>query len=91
MSRTETAELVLEIARRVLQERNDGRSVDPSRIAWAEQVIAANVRDNKTGWPAPELMQDDSRELSKWFASRLDARHKFDTPSATARLQEEAS
>ena len=26
----------------------------------------------KTGWP-PGLLQDDSRKLSKWFASRLDA------------------
>ena len=29
---------------------------------------------NKTGWPPPPLMQDDSRELSKWFASRPNAR-----------------
>lgn len=28
----------------------------------------------KTGWP-PGLLQDDSKELSKWFASRLDARY----------------
>ena len=28
----------------------------------------------KTGWP-PGLLQDDSRELSRWFASRLDARY----------------
>ena len=27
----------------------------------------------RTGWP-PGLMQDDSRELSRWFASRIDAR-----------------
>ena len=27
----------------------------------------------KTGWP-PGLLQDDSSELSRWFASRLDAR-----------------
>ena len=27
----------------------------------------------KTGYP-PGLLQDDSSELSKWFASRLDAR-----------------
>ena len=26
-----------------------------------------------TGWP-PGLLQDDSRELARWFASRLDAR-----------------
>lgn len=27
----------------------------------------------RTGWP-PGLLQDDSRKLSEWFASRLDAR-----------------
>jgi hypothetical protein len=27
----------------------------------------------KTGWP-PGLLQDDSTGLSRWFASRLDAR-----------------
>lgn len=26
------------------------------------------------GWPA-RLLQDDSRKLAQWFASRLDARH----------------
>ena len=26
-----------------------------------------------TGWP-PGLLQDDSRELGRWFASRIDAR-----------------
>lgn len=29
--------------------------------------------DTRTGWP-PGLLQDDSRELSRWFASRPDAR-----------------
>lgn len=28
----------------------------------------------RTGWP-PSLLQDDSKELSKWFASRIDARY----------------
>lgn len=27
----------------------------------------------KTGWPIPLLMQDDNRELSRWFATRIDA------------------
>lgn len=27
----------------------------------------------RTGWP-PGLLQDDEPKLSKWFASRLDAR-----------------
>jgi hypothetical protein len=27
----------------------------------------------KTGWP-PGLLQDDSRELSRWFASKPEAR-----------------
>jgi hypothetical protein len=28
----------------------------------------------KTGWPAPELAQDDCRGLFRWFASKPDAR-----------------
>lgn len=28
----------------------------------------------KTGWP-PGLLQDDCKKLSRWLASRLDARH----------------
>lgn len=31
----------------------------------------------RTGW-APGLLQDDSRELSKWFASRPGALHQAD-------------
>ena len=27
-----------------------------------------------TGWPPQALMQDDCRELSIWFATRIDAR-----------------
>lgn len=32
------------------------------------------MREQKTGWPAPALMQDDSRPLFRWFASKPDAR-----------------
>jgi hypothetical protein len=32
------------------------------------------MKGGKTGAP-PGLLQDDSRKLHKWFASRLDARH----------------
>lgn len=32
-------------------------------------------RGDKTGWP-PGLLQDDDRKLSRWFASRLDARRR---------------
>ena len=28
---------------------------------------------DKTGWPA-HLLQDDSKKLTEWFASRIDAR-----------------
>jgi len=31
----------------------------------------------KTGWPAPLLMQDDNPQLSRWFASRPDAKYVF--------------
>jgi hypothetical protein len=30
----------------------------------------------RTGWP-PGLLQDDSKELSRWFASRPDARYQL--------------
>lgn len=35
----------------------------------------------KTGWP-PGLLQDDSRELSQWFASQPDARAIVDRLAA---------
>lgn len=35
----------------------------------------------KTGWP-PGLLQDDSRELSQWFASRPGARELADRRAA---------
>lgn len=37
------------------------------------QVNVLLVMPKITGWP-PALLQDDSRKLHKWFASRLDAR-----------------
>lgn len=35
------------------------------------------LQGGKTGWP-PGLLQDDSRELSRWFSSRPDARAVVD-------------
>lgn len=35
------------------------------------------LQGGKTGWP-PGLLQDDSRELSRWFSSRPDARAAVD-------------
>jgi hypothetical protein len=35
---------------------------------------ADRLKGGKTGWP-PGLLQDDNANLSKWFASRPDARH----------------
>lgn len=34
---------------------------------------------DKTGWPPPPLMQDDNPQLSRWFASRPDARYVLKT------------
>ena len=31
------------------------------------------MQGGKTGWP-PGLLQDDSRALFRWFATRIDAR-----------------
>lgn len=33
----------------------------------------SNLDGGKTGWP-PGLLQDECKGLSRWFASRLDAR-----------------
>ena len=35
----------------------------------------------RTGWP-PGLLQDDSRELSRWLASKPDARRRVREASA---------
>jgi hypothetical protein len=37
------------------------------------QAMPATENGGKTGWP-PGMLQDDSRELSKWLASKPDAR-----------------
>lgn len=37
----------------------------------------SHVRSGRTGWP-PGLLQDDSRELSRWFASRPESRYLVD-------------
>jgi len=34
----------------------------------------------KTGWDPPALMQDDHGGLSRWFATRPDARYTFLNP-----------
>ena len=35
-----------------------------------------SMTNDKTGYPIPELMQDDLRALSLWFATRLGARQQ---------------
>lgn len=47
------------------------------RAAARSALVAAPAEQEggKTGWP-PGLLQDDSRALSKWFASRPDARRR---------------
>ncbi len=45
----------------------------------------------KTGWP-PHLLQDDSKKLTNWFASRIDARwtvRKVCAEIRAARLERE--
>jgi hypothetical protein len=41
-----------------------------------QQCEAASKEAPTTGWPPSELMQDDCRKLSKWFASKPDARQR---------------
>jgi len=49
-------------------------SSEEAQKAPDNEAPSTPLQDNggKTGWP-PGLLQDDSRKLSKWFASRLDA------------------
>ena len=42
----------------------------------------------KTGWPPPPLMQDDNPQLSRWFATRPDARYVFKKGNEMKRLVE---
>lgn len=45
---------------------------EPEGSGGAKEV--ARISGGKTGWPAPELMQDDCRPLFRWFADRMDSR-----------------
>jgi hypothetical protein len=54
----------------------EGDTYEPHCVMqWGEQVAAMDetAGRGKTGWPAG-LLQDDCSELSRWFASRVDAR-----------------
>ena len=51
------------------------REIDRLRAALAEPVQEPD-NGGKTGWP-PGLLQDDCRGLSKWLASRPDARQRL--------------
>lgn len=56
------------------------RRAEPSRPPTASpeppmDSRRSQERGDKTGWP-PGLLQDDDRKLSRWFASRLDARRR---------------
>lgn len=48
---------------------------------------AGEPADEKTGWPAPDLMQDDDRGLSKALAAPLEARLLAKPASITASVQ----
>lgn len=53
----------------------DAQDMQPARsTASAAGKRPAGVVE-KTGWPMPELMQDDCRPLFRWFASKPDSRH----------------
>jgi hypothetical protein len=41
---------------------------------WQDERWPVREPGEKTGWPAPELAQDDNRKLFRWFADRLDSR-----------------
>lgn len=58
MSRTFVAEQCLEIARRILRQRDIGWPVDPVRIEWAEDVLRANPQPQDA--PTRVLTEEDS-------------------------------
>lgn len=53
----------------------DAQNMQPTRSAASGAAASPAGVAEKTGWPMPELMQDDCRALFRWFASKPDARH----------------
>ncbi len=53
----------------------DAQDMQPTRSAASGAAASAAGVAEKTGWPMPELMQDDCRPLFRWFASKPDSRH----------------
>jgi hypothetical protein len=52
------------------------RSLEDKPIQHKSRVKSSELNGGKTGWP-PQLLQDDCSRLSRWFASRIDARYVF--------------
>lgn len=50
--------------------------------------MTTRTNGGKTGWP-PGMLQDDSRELSRWLATRPGARRLADEAAARVRAQKE--
>jgi hypothetical protein len=57
---TERAELVLDIARRIHAEKAAGRSVDPSRLEWADAI----VKGNRPPEPRPQMLRAVAEQRS---------------------------
>ena len=51
--------------------------------------LEALAQPERTGWPAG-LLQDDDRKLSKWLASKPDAKHVVDMAQPEQRLKQVA-
>ena len=49
-------------------------------------TLGERVQGGKTGWP-PGMLQDDCRPLSRWFASKPDARRHAREAAAQAKEQ----
>lgn len=66
--------------------RGLGGLIDTFKDAGPEfEVVGVEPAASRTGWP-PGLLQDDSRGLSKWLASKPDARLRAREAAADARL-----
>ena len=81
-------------AQQALEALESGNDVDPifagETIAALRAALEQPDQGGKTGWP-PGLLQDDCRGLSKWLASRPDARRRVREAVAALEQPEQCS
>ena len=70
--RTARGQRTLHTARCILAEHKGGKQTPEFTLMWAQAIVNANAPAEATGWVTP-LLQDSSRELSRWLSTRIDA------------------